>query len=683
MRGNDVELKPDAFKLTGLYKRTGPNTADFTPGKLVDELYYKYVRLHTPPTKESLKETFVQKTHDDDSDEHTKDGLGKDAKGSSILKDSEYQLDSGEYLLINYTNSKTNENGEEIKTVHNEYYGEGKIIKPNFGLISSELYHSNHSYSKRDGFDFSDKGVANPDGMFTLGPNEQIAIRDIVKVELDQADSYIYWSRNDDDNTKTSIEFTFNEYYGPQTAEDEEQTPQKYNAYTLKDGEYVYYTDSKKQSMAYYGAGSIIVKGDATPVLKKLEKVEVDKLLENGLDAIPWGRYNLSAKDGGLTIIENKYVTLTEGDEFYGVADQASSNPDNVGGIALSNDWLQISGAKYRFAEDEDDSSLPILKIRGISWSARSRLDFNMSPTKAQPLNERDSIEVTYSESDTSETIKPDAGQTLSVYSNYVCQAASHELNAFGIDDLSVKIVELDAPKVMAQDENKSYALNIGNYVSGAGTFTRFDFADISEIGQGKEAFTLNINLPSNQDEYGLIMFHYISPNYNASTACKIKAFDENDNEAGCIKVFNDGTGSYENTITLSAGVQTIQLKHGITKLTVYPDANFEDTIIFSAMSVVKGINPDLMYSKIDTCATDELDQLLIDIRDLGEDVSGNFYYSMPIDGTTAIDLHPTETLMSPEVWYDPNNVNNKFVISEISAEDLAANVTLTKSSRV
>jgi len=124
-----------------------------------------------------------------------------------------------------------------------------------------------------------------------------------------------------------------------------------------------------------------------------------------------------------------------------------------------------------------------------------------------------------------------------------------------------------------------------------------------------------------------------------------------------------------------------VQLK-GVTALTIYPDANFEDTIIFSAMSVVKGVNPELMYSGTDNNMA-PLDQLLKDIRDLGEDISGSFYYSMPIDGTTAIDLHPTETLMSPEAWYDPNNINNKFVISEISAEDLAANVALTKSSRV
>ena len=41
------------------------------------------------------------------------------------------------------------------------------------------------------------------------------------------------------------------------------------------------------------------------------------------------------------------------------------------------------------------------------------------------------------------------------------------------------------------------------------------------------------------------------------------------------------------------------------------------------------------------------------------------------------------ETLLTPEVWYDPNNVNNKFVVSEISADDLLTGITLSKASRL
>ena len=56
------------------------------------------------------------------------------------------------------------------------------------------------------------------------------------------------------------------------------------------------------------------------------------------------------------------------------------------------------------------------------------------------------------------------------------------------------------------------------------------------------------------------------------------------------------------------------------------------------------------------------------------------------IDNENAIDLNNNlvnETLLTPEVWYDPNNVNNKFVVSEISANDLLTGITLSKASRL
>jgi hypothetical protein len=120
----------------------------------------------------------------------TANGLGRSANYKTISKDSEYQLQNGEYLLINYTDSKTDSSGVERKSVINKYYGEGDIIRPNFDIVDSLLYHNNHSYSKRDGFSFNE--VTNPEGLFTLGVNEQIEIRDIVQVNLDAENACLY-----------------------------------------------------------------------------------------------------------------------------------------------------------------------------------------------------------------------------------------------------------------------------------------------------------------------------------------------------------------------------------------------------------------------------------------------------------------------------------------------------------
>lgn len=111
------------------------------------------------------------------------------------------------------------------------------------------------------------------------------------------------------------------------------------NAYTLKEGEYLYYTNAKKTNMAYYGAGSIIIKSEKTPkLIKNTAKgiVKAEDIMNSGLDAIPWIGFRLGEDSAKITVVENQYISLTEGDTFYG-ATAVNTQPDNIGGINLSN----------------------------------------------------------------------------------------------------------------------------------------------------------------------------------------------------------------------------------------------------------------------------------------------------------------------------------------------------------
>ena len=131
-------------------------------------------------------------------------------------------------------------------------------------------------------------------------------------------------------------EFIFDEIY---TDEPEQAAGLKPNAYTLKEGEYLYYTNAKKASMAYYGAGSIIIRSEKTPRLRKSASngiVKAEDIMNKGLDAIPWIGFRLGEDSAKITVIENQYISLTEGDTFYGVT-EVDAQPDNVGGINLSN----------------------------------------------------------------------------------------------------------------------------------------------------------------------------------------------------------------------------------------------------------------------------------------------------------------------------------------------------------
>ena len=120
--------------------------------------------------------------------------------------------------------------------------------------------------------------------------------------------------------------------------------------------------------MAYYGAGSIIIRSDKTPSLRKNTSkgvVKADDIMNNGLDAIPWIGFRLGEESSKITVVENQYISLTEGDTFYG-ATEVNAQPDNVGGIALSNIWINIGSAKYKFAEEDTATTLPEIKINGI-----------------------------------------------------------------------------------------------------------------------------------------------------------------------------------------------------------------------------------------------------------------------------------------------------------------------------
>ncbi|MDY2735414.1 hypothetical protein [Intestinibacter sp.] len=58
------------------------------------------------------------------------------------------------------------------------------------------------------------------------------------------------------------------------------------------------------------------------------------------------------------------------------------------------------------------------------------------------------------------------------------------------------------------------------------------------------------------------------------------------------------------------------------------------------------------------------------------------------MDNSTAIDFNDNldesekETLLTPTIWYDYNNINNKFVITEISDADMKKGITIARTSK-
>lgn len=721
--------------LTGIYKSVG--VKDTVAGVCVDENLIQYLptyKFNTETSNEKyLTKTYVQRTFESTdplvvNKLVTANGLGKAANYKTISKDSEYQLQNGEYLLINYTDSKTDTSGVERKSVINKYYGEGDIIRPNFDIVDSLLYHNNHSYSKRDGFSFNE--VSNPEGLFTLGVNEQIEIRDIVQVNLDAENACLYWNLKSDNSEVLTNEFAFTENYGGGTN----------NAYTLKEGEYLYYTTSQKQNLAYYGAGSIIVKSTETAKLIKYTtdgEVSSEEIATNGLmAAIPWGNYNL-AGNRRIKVIENQYISLTAGDAIKSV----TTNSCLSGVAAIDNDWQAITGAEYKFAEDSVYSSLPAVNVGNgnISWEARTRLDFNMSRDTAQVLNRGDSIKVYFTndpkspytlESKTEAIINGNNITKivpLCINSNYVCQSAVDTIDSLP-EDFKLKLSkETTLTAELGEGDTKpTYTIPLNNYINGNTYYTKVSFDE--ELTSIK----LNCNIPSNT--FGLVMVYYIPTenNYNVEVCPTItlKTGDAANSEIELInpdtgvayttaelvklgyypnhvlfknygiRPFNNvdyldgyrpgqvGTGDnkVEYNYSLQPGINILEVSPRVTELTfktTTPSENL-DTIIIGNLDIVKGINLKLDYRITNTANTTTLEQLKADLRDIIP--AQSFYYNIPTQDTSNIDLNPyieEDKLSSPLTWYDPNNVNNKFVISEIDSNYLSTGITLTKASRV
>ena len=696
------------IKLKGIYRSLGVQKTN-TYGVLIDEDLIKYMEAYkfgiAVNNNEILLKYFVQATHAEDSVEvvggyATKDGLGQNADNETLTKDGEYELKPNEYLLINYTDSKTDEAGKETKSVINKYYGPGTIIRPNFALTDSVLYHSSgHSYSKTSGFYF--KETTTPEGMFTLGVNEQIEIRDIVKINFTSKDTLLYWILQSDDPEVETNTFNFDEDYG--LDEDRKDSNGNewikdgkpiHNAYTLKEGEYLCYTTSKKQDLAYYGTGTLIVREINTKPLQKFARngeISMEEIITNGnTAAIPWHGFNLSSPNSGLKVIENQYISLTESDKLLMLSN--TDEESETGIINLTNDWIPVKAAKYQFAEDSADNIityLPKVLVTGLNWTARSRLDFNMSQTVAQPLHKGDSINVEFSDK-TSILLQSDLSTNkdnlLYINSNYTCQAGLDLISLEKIPNFKLKLSKKVSPTLADNS-----IVNLNNYINGDSYYTKFDFKNLPIISEDSQesnsdpAFSLNINLPSNT--FGLVMFYYISNKPTTVTddyvGAYIKAIDSSENYIN-LSAFNTSETPSE-IYYLKEGINIIKLSVEATTLDIFADSLKTSSIIFSNIDIVEGINPKLDYRIINKGNNfNALDQLLYDIKSLG--IADKFYYNVPINGADLIDLNPIvedDLLSSPLSWYDTNNINNKFVISEIDADYLSSGITLTKSSRV
>lgn len=143
----------------------------------------------------------------------------------------------------------------------------------------------------------------------------------------------------------------------------------------------------------------------------------------------------------------------------------------------------------------------------------------------------------------------------------------------------------------------------------------------------------------------------------------------------------------------LKPGLNIVSITESTT-LYILPDAKkkamiiFGDPTLYSYDDTTGGLAIALLgYQGEDNAHGSPALTLLKDLR--AADGENQFFYNCDIENDVAINLSEdrlfsdeTETLAAERTWYDSNNINNKFVISEIDAEYLDTGLQILKSSR-
>lgn len=693
----------------GIYRSDVNNK--YLAGELIDNNHTKYIlvnALNTQLVQDVLSQYFIAEVR------------GDNGTSKIISANAEYKLKEGENLYINYTDAQTSvaemtadssaATLNTTSTVVNREYSAGTIIKPNFDIEDSAIKSHRTNFSKKTGFTFSNTNVT---GMFTIGANEQIEIREPVEV-------YVYDETNGQNGyNPTYVYFNINN----EIANDNGQIIFLENNKTkiLEEGEYFWYTDKNKQLLTYCGPGTQIENktGGTICKLATSTKVTTEDILENGISVVPWitipGLYmatpNIpSINDKYIKWTEYQYITLTADDQLIAIG-TSGAVPDYTFNIKPNKTWASCAYAKYQYKDTATAETLPEILISddNNAWQVRTKLQINTNATLGQKLNAGDSIILTYADS-TTQSVLGEADQNITFKTNYNINSTSDTIETTytqynddeeveEITDFSVKVYEKQPMYLWAKDSTDpehliSRELMLNNTQK---YYTGFTFDILPENYDSTQAIiTLSCAIPDTTNQFGLIMFYYKTDN----TFIEYPKLKTND-ESILINYYNNADWTAASQLDIKPGINIIKISQ-TCNLSIYPIVSGQlkdDLIIFSPLDIInknattyyseteeddEGLNLDILkYNMTDTEILNNTaaKQLLADIKKADEE--GIFYYNAILDNSIKLNINEAagETMQTEKIWYDYNNVNNKFVVSEIDSDYLDTGITLARTS--
>lgn len=483
--------------------------------------------------------------------------------------------------------------------------------------------------------------------------------------------------------------------------------------------------------MLYYGPGCKITKiGNwnlSRDISAESSKITVENILINGINAIPWKAVSELSSGKNIEIQEYQYINLTAGDLIKNLG---------VEGDITSN-YIPVTTAEtvaYRLSSELDDDSipphnLPTIAVSEFNWEIASRLQLNVNAQLSQKLRIlklgtctlTDSIKLNYvdgmSEYDEIVPMFSDNNEylgDLAIKTNKVVQSGNIETfvgttiykgTESQIEYKYDLVVGVSKEGIIQGSEGTTITLhNFGEN----GLWTQIK----SDLLKPNETFPLNVNIPD--DCFGLIMFYYNTSQTLPEKQVKVQISEYTDEgELPKLAIYNNVDNNEkdvwwstvsDNKYPLKKGINIVKIPHTVRQLTIIPESEESpNDIIFSNLDCVytnaagdraAEINlAQIGYRAVSSEINDNTEeenaakQLLRDIRNIDSD--HYFYYNTVLDNSNVIDLSSAEqdsersSLAKPRIFYDYNNINNKFVISEISADDMRKGITIAQSSKL
>ena len=544
--------------------------------------------------------------------------LKLNSSATQIDKDTEYQLETNEMCIFEWTDSNKNQ-----KT---EVYTQGDILKPNFNFKTT---------AKRKADSETPTKTITVEGqnydVYTLTTNDKVEHRKVNK-ETTTRSFYCYWILNNSTNTLT---FEYNE-------DTEEYT------YMLEDGEYFFQTSPSFSNLYTYGAGTVIKKVGYDGVIWTANMLSIDDIDEKGLlGHKEYFSYREVNDNNYLTFIEQTIITLVKDNRIYTYNNQLGT---------LTNSFVDITtkatAVHYSLDGGENYDSLSALTYTGGYWKIRERLDIDCGPNSPQVLDGNQSMEFKYVVSSVEHTLTIAKSNTVNPIIEF---SRLHQVG--GGDNVDLRTVNIDNTSNILLETAFFYEEDDDNKAKNRNAY---GYDVLSSLTIPK---TYNIPVVANET---LIMMIY----NNITSTGTLSATVSSGGKIALAKDYSadwSDSVSFSDSLNLTSGVNCVIIK-GATTVTISVSDDFNGTVVVSKPKLIKGINPQLGLS-----SSQESDI----ISTLTEyDTTDLFYYNNDIENSKAIE---SEDLSSPYAFYDYNNIANKWTISEIDFDNI--DITIARSS--